>query len=520
MGKKNDRKNQNPDERQDESTVIPFSGAMTAALDPDDVTGLGEDLSAQKSLRFNVLLIGEDPKQTELYTELVREMVECHVDVMSRVESSFDWIIQSNYQLIVVDSPQEGLSLLEKIKRFSPGTSVILVSERASVEHAVAAIRMGAEDYLKKPFGLESFRLAVKRTLDRKKVFGGDAGASNFLNLLNACQMISASLEQEKIFGIVRSYLARELQSDYSAIYVLDADGNPKRLDEPSSGERKQKAMEEILDIALYASHPLSRMVESHEEYRFIERSQLSPALFAYRFRCSASVEYFCVCLSPERPASMDSFESRLRMLSAQLEVTGKNIDQYQGVQDLAYMDDATGLYNTRYLHYILDREIIQAEESGKSFAILFIDADKFKGVNDAHGHLVGTKLLNELGRQLKDYVRETDTVFRYGGDEFVAVLSGCDLTTAEVVAERIRKSVEERKFLEDEGLNIHFTVSIGVALFPDHATSKEDVIEASDHAMYTAKKTTRNKVFIAELKDMPSRAQLKAQTKKKTSGK
>jgi diguanylate cyclase (GGDEF)-like protein len=145
-----------------------------------------------------------------------------------------------------------------------------------------------------------------------------------------------------------------------------------------------------------------------------------------------------------------------------------------------------------------LDREIAQSKSNGKSFAVLFIDADRFKGINDNHGHLVGTKLLNELGEHFKRFVREKDTVFRYGGDEFVAVLSSCDLPTARLVAERIRESVEKHAFLSDEGLNLHFTVSIGVAIFPEHANSKKEIIDAADHAMYDAKKTTRNSVTIA----------------------
>jgi diguanylate cyclase (GGDEF)-like protein len=192
-------------------------------------------------------------------------------------------------------------------------------------------------------------------------------------------------------------------------------------------------------------------------------------------------------------------------MLKAQIEVTGKNIEHYLGVQQLVYVDDATGLYNTRYLNYILDREITQSEASQKSFAILFIDADRFKLVNDTHGHLIGTRLLNELGNHLKRYVREKDTVFRYGGDEFVAVLSPCDLFTAKSVAERIRQSVEKKQFLKNEGLDIHFTISIGVALFPDHAKTKKDIIEAADQAMYCAKKTTRNRVSISQLEDTRS---------------
>lgn len=459
---------------------------------------------------YNALLIEEDPKQTELYADLIREVADCHVDVMSRVESSFDWIGRFNYHLVVMDcqgraGSVNGLELLEKIRRISPVTSVILLSGQASVEEAVAAIRMGAEDYLKKPFNLEAFQLAVKRGLDKKTVFGENLGASSYLNLLNSCQMISASLEQEKIFSIIQSYFARELRSNHSAIYTLSgpqAGKNPLRINSDAADERQDRAMEEILDIALHASSPLPKMVEGNEFYRFIDRGQLTPGLFIFRFACAGASDYFCVCLAPERPASVEAFESRLRMLKAQIEVTGKNIEQYMGVQHLVYVDDATGLYNTRYLNYILDREIDQAQGTGKSFAVLFMDADRFKSINDTHGHLVGTRLLNELGHHLKKYVRESDTVFRYGGDEFVAVLSPCDLATAKTVAERIRQSVEQTAFLAQEGLNLHFTVSIGVALFPDHAGSKKAVIDAADQAMYSAKKKTRNCVFIAEMKD------------------
>jgi diguanylate cyclase (GGDEF)-like protein len=464
---------------------------------------------------YHVLLIEEDPKETELYSDLIREVDHCRVDVMSRLENSFDWISRSNYHLVVIDASlrksgngaltggTDGLAILEQIKRISPVTSVILISEQGTVEQAVAAIRLGAEDYLKKPFNLEGFKLAVKRGLDRKALFGGDVGVSNVFHLLNSCQMISATLEQGKIFGIVQSYFSRELRCDHTAIYQLvPGSEQPElvRADATPDGREghTDRAMEEIIDISLQATRPIPGMLEQNEYTKFIERGQLTPGLFIFRFKCAGANQFFCVSLSPQRPSNLDEFESRLRMLRLQIEVTGKNIDQYMGVADLVYRDDATGLYNTRYLNYILDREIVQSKTSGKSFAVLFIDADRFKGINDTHGHLVGTKLLNELGEHFKRFVRERDTVFRYGGDEFVAVLSSCDLPTARVVAERIRASVEERAFLADEGLNLHFTVSIGVAIFPEHAKSKKEIIDAADHAMYDAKKSTRNSVAIA----------------------
>ncbi len=476
-------------------------------------------MTSQQPVSYNVLLIEEDPKQTELYSTLIREVAPCKVDVMSRVDSSFEWIAHSNYHLVVIDlarksaqaeerrkaetlptiSPAGGLAVLEQIKRMSPMTSVILISDKATVEQAVAAIRLGAEDYFKKPFKLENFQLSVRRGLDRKKIYGEDTGVSNFLTLLNSCQMISASLDQKKIFSIVQSYLSGEVKSRHSAIYRLE-NGSGARV-ETLASDGADSAMEEIIEIALHASGVMPKMAEANEFYRFVDRGQLTPGLFIFRFRCAEAVDHFCVCLSPVRPAALTAFESRIRLLKSQIEVTSRNIEQYRGVEHLVYVDDATGLYNTRYLNQILDREIAQSQATRRPFAVLFIDIDRFKSVNDTYGHLVGTKILNELGTHLKKFVRDTDTVFRYGGDEFVAVLSACDLHTAQTVAERIRHSVEDREFLANDEQNLKFTVSIGVALYPDHAGSKKAIIDAADQAMYSAKRSTRNLVTIASIR-------------------
>ena len=457
----------------------------------------------------HVLLIESDPEETEVYSDLIRDVGDCEIDMMTRVEGSFDWLVRSNYHLIVIDTASfegsdrqfSGLDVLERIKRIRPGTSVILLSGEATVEEAVAAIRLGAEDYFKKPFNLDKFKLAVKRGLDRKTVFGEDTGATDYLYLLNSCRMISATLEQEKIFEIIQSFFMQELSSNYAAVYTVGGRYRSSPSNGPGAVQEQDSALEEILEIAVCAVNPFEKMIQSNEIYHFFDRGQLTPGLFVFRFRCAGAEDFFCVTLSPKKPLSMEAFENRLLMLKRQIEVTGKNIEEYRGVQHLVYLDDATGLYNTRYLNNVLDREIAHAQGTKKSFAVLFIDVDKFKTINDSHGHLVGTRLLNELGNHLKTMVRGSDTVFRYGGDEFVAVLAPCDQMTAEMVAERIREFVEGTSFLHDEGMDLRFTVSIGVALFPDHADSKKSIIQMADQAMYTAKKKSRNRVYVVEKK-------------------
>lgn len=450
-------------------------------------------------------MVGADVQEMELYSGLISETVSCHVDIMTELKTHpVAGGNLSHYHLVVVDLSSQKvkpLKLIERIKRSSPSTGVVLLSDSPSVHQAVESIRHGAEDFLEKPFSLDAFKLAIKRGLDRKEVFSSQSALSDFFNLINACQFISSSLEERKVLGVIRSFFKQELQAPVSEIYKVSKDSvneEPKHLNLKGEEDNLGSEMNEMLEITLRAANPFQRMIEDEIDFEFIEGTKLTPGLFVFRFHCVSRNDFFCVCLNPETPASEELFRSKLGTLSRQIQLTGRNIEQYMGVQNLIYRDEVTGLFNTRYLDNILDEEIKKAKETQKPFAVLFIDADRFKQVNDGHGHLVGSSLLNELGSHIKSAVRNRDTVFRYGGDEFITLLTSCDLEKAKEVAERIRTSVEKKHFLSAEGLNLQFTVSIGIALYPDHAQCKRDVIDMADHAMYEAKKHSRNTVFLA----------------------
>jgi diguanylate cyclase (GGDEF)-like protein len=163
----------------------------------------------------------------------------------------------------------------------------------------------------------------------------------------------------------------------------------------------------------------------------------------------------------------------------------------------LSYIDDVTDLYNQRYLKLVLDKEINRAQRSENCFSVLFMDIDHFKRVNDTRGHLVGSKVLVELSKIIHQNTRVVDYGFRYGGDEFLVVLVGTSAEQAKVVAERMRKQVEESVF-DIDGIQLKVTLSIGIASFPEHAKTKEQVIELADKAMYDGKKKSRNIVYVA----------------------
>ncbi len=170
---------------------------------------------------------------------------------------------------------------------------------------------------------------------------------------------------------------------------------------------------------------------------------------------------------------------------------------KYSKERDLTFIDDLTELYNQRYLATALDQSIERAQYKSSCFSVLFMDIDHFKKVNDNKGHIIGSKILIELGKIIKQNIRNIDYGFRYGGDEYLIILTDSDASIAQTVAERIRKQVEDTTFeLADRKVKI--TLSIGIACYPEHAKTKEDVIELADQAMYYGKNKSRNIVFIA----------------------
>jgi diguanylate cyclase (GGDEF)-like protein len=159
----------------------------------------------------------------------------------------------------------------------------------------------------------------------------------------------------------------------------------------------------------------------------------------------------------------------------------------------LSQTDDLTKLHNARYLRQYLLNEIRRARRYGSSVAALFFDLDDFKHINDAHGHLVGSHVLMEMAAVILSSVRDTDSVARYGGDEFVVILPETGLEQAALVAERIRETISRHTFTGGRRLRLLLTASFGVAVFPQHASSPQQLIASADSAMYEAKAANKN---------------------------
>lgn len=174
-------------------------------------------------------------------------------------------------------------------------------------------------------------------------------------------------------------------------------------------------------------------------------------------------------------------------------------------LKELATTDGLTGLYNFRHFEDIIQMEIMRSQRIPVPLSLLMIDVDHFKQYNDRHGHPEGDKVLRILAALIRERVRTTDVPCRYGGEEFTVILPGTSRTDASILAEILRKRVEEHPFDgEEEQPTGSLTISIGVATFPDQAVDETDLIREADKAMYEAKKAGRNRVKTARSRRPP----------------
>jgi diguanylate cyclase (GGDEF)-like protein len=167
-------------------------------------------------------------------------------------------------------------------------------------------------------------------------------------------------------------------------------------------------------------------------------------------------------------------------------------------LKELSIRDPLTGLHNRRYLEEVLNREIQQALDLQRSLGVIMIDIDHFKRFNDRYGHVAGDALLRQLSATFRNHIRGSDIACRFGGEEFVLVLPDA---SAEVTRERAEFLCKAARGLrvDVEGQDAAMiTLSLGVAVAPDHGACSEDLLKAADAAMYRAKDSGRDRVAVA----------------------
>lgn len=194
-----------------------------------------------------------------------------------------------------------------------------------------------------------------------------------------------------------------------------------------------------------------------------------------------------------ERRAAEAQLLAANERLRQQLDEIGK---LQEALQEQAIRDSLTGCFNRRYLDETLERELWRARREGYPLAVVILDLDHFKQINDTYGHLAGDEVLRVLADRLRGDIRHEDVLCRYGGEEFVVLMPRMPLTTAAERAERWRASIAAIR-VRFGSFELHFTSSAGVAAYPDHARMPDDLMHCADLALYQAKDAGRNRVVV-----------------------
>jgi diguanylate cyclase (GGDEF)-like protein len=196
--------------------------------------------------------------------------------------------------------------------------------------------------------------------------------------------------------------------------------------------------------------------------------------------------------------------ERTLTVIAQQAAAVIQTVQLHEEARRLAVTDPLTGLHNRRFFMDRLVEHVRRAERYGECLALLLLDFDYLKEVNDFHGHQVGDRALCAVARLLESCLRESDEVARIGGDEFAAVLLKADGPLIETVHERMRDAIDALDLRDDEGHELQVSLSAGVAFFPDDADGPDVLLQRADEALYRAKRRGRNQVAVYDPTRVP----------------
>jgi diguanylate cyclase (GGDEF)-like protein/PAS domain S-box-containing protein len=416
-------------------------------------------------------------------------------------EEAIKQAMKEEFALILLDVQMPGLDGYEtarmiKLREKNKYTPIIFITAiNKEREHVAEGYKLGAIDYVFKPFEPDVLKLKVEQ----------------FIHLYNVGKKIStqAGLLREKTHELE----AANLELSGLASQLKKAEELARAVGQTSTDTIL------ILDEAtrIINANPAAQPMFGYEDEELLSQnvSLLFPGGFSYdpmaatEAAASAAVEGLKGTRSDARPQVIHGarwevaahkkdgtpFPAELRINETR--VSGETIyvctvrditEQVEHMQRLTYMathDDLTGLLNRNALYEMLEQAL---RAPAHPFALLLLDLDQFKMINDTLGHRMGDLLLSELGRQLRGLLREGETVFRLGGDEFAFLLIGCDEVRGAKRAAEILAHIEQPLHLEQATLSLGG--SLGVVAYPDHGVDKETLVRRADVAMYAAKRS------------------------------
>lgn len=429
--------------------------------------------------QLKVLTIGLSPEMVEgIKKRLKRFNMRFQISIVSsvsEVEGS-----KKNYDAIFYYSnlqPHKVLDSIKKINYLFPKSGLVWLTARADHKTIINSFRSGIFDILTLPFDDRD----VNVVLNRLKLYGAfQAGA------MGPERAVLQMFSHPETF-IEKSEVSLQLMRYLEVFFDFE------KIIEFSSTEKMINSIQKKLKLTERQMKRIKRFAS--DEYGLIFGLRFIKDKFYFLLKDEGRMKYLVLKNKSAWSVKEIVSEYLANVVRTSLSIIAES-KRRKNIIELSLTDEITGLFNQRKLVEDLEYYIARYDQDKLGFSLLFIDIDYFKTVNDLYGHVIGSQLLIDMARVLKSQLRESDLVYRYGGDEFIVLLPDTNLELTKKVAVRISEKVKSETFKITDGPDYHLSLSIGIGRFPDDAKDAKSIIHFADEMMYLSKKSGRGKVF------------------------